>query len=147
MGWLELMIEVTPAITIDERDIDESFVLGSGPGGQNVNKVATAVQLRYDVRNASGLPEDVRRRLLQLAGRQITDEGMLIIRAGRYRTQERNRQDARERLIQLIRAAAKPPTPRRPTKPTHASKERRLASKQHRSATKSGRGAVRHADE
>ncbi len=147
MGWLELMIEVTPAITIDERDIDEAFVLGSGPGGQNVNKIATAVQLRYDVRNASGLPEDVRRRLLQLAGRQITDEGMLIIRAGRYRTQERNRQDARERLIQLIRAAAKPPTPRRPTKPTHASKERRLASKQHRSATKSGRGAVRHADE
>jgi ribosome-associated protein len=133
------MLQVTPNIAIAERDIHESFVQASGPGGQNVNKVATAVQLRFDVRNSSGLPDAVRSRLLRLAGGQISDDGVLIIKASRFRTQERNRQDARERLLQLIRAAAKPPKARRPTNPTRASQEQRLASKRHRGATKSGR--------
>jgi ribosome-associated protein len=141
------MIQVTPTITIDERDIHESFVQASGPGGQNVNKVATAVQLRFDVWNAAGLPDAVRHRLLRLAGGQISDDGVLIIRASRFRTQERNRQDARERLLQLIRAAATPPKSRRPTQPTRASQEQRLASKRRRAATKSGRRAAPRLEE
>ena len=141
------MIQVTPNIALDERDIHEVFVQASGPGGQNVNKVATAVQLRFDVRNASGLPDAVRSRLLQLAGGQISDDGVLIIKASRFRTQERNRQDARERLLQLIRAAASPPKARRPTNPTRASQEQRLASKRHRAATKSGRRTAPRLDE
>ncbi len=135
------MIEVTPGLAIDEAELHETFVRASGPGGQNVNKVATAVQLRFDVRNSASLPDDVRSRLLRLAGRQITDDGVLIIKAAQFRTQERNRQDALERLLALIRSAAQPQRPRRPTRPTLASHQRRLESKRQRGAIKSGRRA------
>jgi ribosome-associated protein len=134
------MIVVTPRIAIDERELDETFVRASGPGGQNVNKLSTAVQLRFDVRRSPSLPDDVRARLERLAGSRLTGEGVLIIIAQRHRTQERNREDARERLIDLIRRAAVPPTPRRPTKPTLASKRRRLDSKARRSRVKTLRG-------
>ncbi len=135
------MIEVTPALAIDEAELQETFVRASGPGGQNVNKVATAVQLRFDVRNSPSLPDDVRSRLLRLAGRQITDDGVLIIKAAQFRTQERNRQDALDRLVALIRTAAQPQTLRRPTRPTLASQQRRLESKRQRGAIKSRRRA------
>jgi len=141
------MIQVTRSITIDESDIREDFILASGPGGQNVNKVATAVQLRYDVSSAKGIPVDVRARLVQLAGNRVTDAGELIITARRYRTQERNRQDARERLVDLVRRAAQPPKKRRKTKPTRASKERRLEGKKRRSQTKRLRGSKPRDDE
>ena len=141
------MLTITPAISIDEAELEETFIRTSGPGGQNVNKVATAVQLRFDVRTSPSLPDAVRERLLRLAGKQVTDAGVLIIKASQFRTQERNRQDARERLLQLIRAAARPPKARRPTKPTRASQEQRLASKRHRAATKSGRGTAPRLDE
>ena len=130
------MIRITPGISIDEREIEESFIRASGPGGQNVNKLATAVQLRFDVRRSPSLPEDVRDRLARLAGRRVTNDGVLVITAQRHRTQERNRQDALDRLAELIRRAATPPTPRRPTKPTAASRRRRLDAKTRRSATK-----------
>jgi len=131
------MIVVTPRIVLDERELEETFVRSSGPGGQNVNKLSTAVQLRFDVRRSPSLPDDVRARLERLAGSRLTGEGVLIIVAQRHRTQERNREDARERLIELIRRAAVPPTPRRPTKPTFASKRRRLDSKVRRGRVKS----------
>jgi ribosome-associated protein len=134
------MIVVTPRIVLDERELEETFVRASGPGGQNVNKLSTAVQLRFDVRRSPSLPDDVRARLERLAGSRLTGEGVLIIVAQRHRTQERNREDARERLVDLIRRAAVPPTPRRPTKPTLASKRRRLDSKARRSRVKSLRG-------
>ena len=130
------MIRITPGISLDEREIEESFIRASGPGGQNVNKLATAVQLRFDVRRSPSLPEDVRDRLARLAGRRVTNDGVLVITAQRHRTQERNRQDALDRLAELIRRAATPPTPRRPTKPTAASRRRRLDAKTRRSATK-----------
>jgi ribosome-associated protein len=130
------MIRITDAIAIDEREIEESFVRASGPGGQNVNKLATAVQLRFDVRRSPSLPEDVRARLERLAGRRLTQEGVLIITAQRHRTQERNRQDALDRLVELIRRAAWPPTPRRPSRPTAAARRRRLDVKQRRGAIK-----------
>lgn len=130
------MIRVTDNIAIDEREIGESFVRASGPGGQNVNKLATAVQLRFDVRHSPTLPDEVRARLERLAGRRLTQEGVLLITAQRYRTRERNRQDALERLIELIRRAAVPPVPRRPTKPTAAARRRRLEGKERRSAIK-----------
>src|SRR2546428_8577893 len=114
------MIRVTPSISIAERELEEHFIRASGPGGQNVNKLASAVQLRFDVRRSPSLPDDVRARLERLAGRRLTREGVLVINAERHRTQERNRHDARERLLALIRAAAVPPVPRRPTKPTQA---------------------------
>jgi ribosome-associated protein len=130
------MIRITETIAIDEREIEESFVRASGPGGQNVNKLATAVQLRFDVRHSPSLPDDVRARLQKLAGRRLTQDGVLVINAQRYRTQERNRQDALDRLTALIERAAKPPATRRATRPTAASRQRRLESKRLRGLTK-----------
>ena len=134
-------MRVTDTIVIDERELEEHFIRASGPGGQNVNKLATAVQLRFDVERSPALPEGVRARLKNLAGTRLTQDGVLVITARRYRTQERNRQDALARLVELIRRAATPPVPRRPTKPTLASKRRRLEAKGRRSGVKSLRGA------
>jgi ribosome-associated protein len=130
------MIRVTPHISIDDREIEESFVRASGPGGQNVNKLATAVQLRFDVRASPSLPPTVRERLERLAGARLTGDGVLVITARRHRTQARNRQDALERLIDLIRQAAIEPRLRRPTKPSKAARERRVEAKKHRSGLK-----------
>jgi ribosome-associated protein len=130
------MIRVTPSIGIAEHELEEQFIRASGPGGQNVNKLASAVQLRFDVRRSPSLPAEVRARLERLAGKRLTREGVLVINAERHRTQERNRQDARARLIELIRRAAVAPRPRRATKPTAASRERRLDSKKRRAAIK-----------
>jgi ribosome-associated protein len=127
---------VTPQIAIGEDELEERFVLASGPGGQNVNKVATAVQLRFDVARSPSLREDVRRRLMALAGRRLTQEGVLVLVARGHRSQERNREDARERLADLIRRAATPPRPRLATRPTLASKKRRLEGKAARSQVK-----------
>jgi len=135
------MIRITPSISIGEVELEEHFIRASGPGGQNVNKLSSAVQLRFDVRRSPSLPEGVRARLEQLAGRRLTREGVLVINAQRYRTQERNRDDARERLVDLIRRAAVPPAPRRPTKPSRLARERRLQSKKHRAAIKGLRRA------
>jgi len=123
------MIHITRTITIDESEIQEYFVRSSGPGGQNVNKVATAVQLRFDVANSRSLPEEVRKRLISLAGNRVTEDGILIIDARRFRTQGRNREDATDRLVELIRNAAQRPKIRRRTRPTLTSKIRRLESK------------------
>lgn len=133
------MLAVTHDIQIPETELEERFIRSSGPGGQNVNKVATAVQLRFDVRGSTALPEEVRTRLLQSAAARITDDGILIIEARRYRTQERNRQDARERLVKLIQKAATPPRPRKPTRPTRASNLQRLESKRRRGELKKSR--------
>lgn len=131
------MIEVSPRIRIPEEEIVLAFVRASGPGGQNVNKVSSAVQLRFDVAASPSLPEAVKARLAGLAGRRLTREGVLVIQAQRFRTQERNREDAIERLVELIRAALKVDPPRRPTRPTLGSKTRRLESKARRGAVKS----------
>lgn len=136
------MIPITPTLAIDEKEIQEEFVRASGPGGQNVNKVATAVQLRFDARRSPALPADVRARLLRLAGRRVNADGVLLIEAKRFRTQEQNRADARVRLIALIHEAAIKPKPRRQTKTTRAAKERRLESKQRRSKIKATRRGV-----
>jgi ribosome-associated protein len=133
------MIPVTAKIALDEREIEEQFVRASGPGGQNVNKLSTAVQLRFDVRHSPSLPPDVRARLERLAGARLTRDGVLVIIAQRHRTQVRNREDALERLIELIRQAAVAPVKRRPTKPTKASRERRIESKKRRSGIKQQR--------
>ena len=130
------MIRVTAHIDIDESEIEESFIRSSGPGGQNVNKLATAVQLRFDVRHSPSLADDVRARLETLAGRRLTRDGVLVLTAQRHRTQERNRQDALDRLIELIRQAAVRPTPRRPTRPTKGSRERRIEHKKRRGGVK-----------
>lgn len=136
------MLEVSPGIRIDEAELSESFIRASGPGGQNVNKVATAVQLRFDLAGNRSIPDDVKQRLARLAGRRLTDDGVLIIEARRFRTQERNREDARERLAALIRQAEVPPKPRKATKPSRAAKRRRMDEKTRRGAIKSGRGKV-----
>ena len=135
------MIRIDDRISIDESEISESFIRSSGPGGQNVNKLATAVQLRFDVRRSPSLSDDVRARLERLAGRRLTRDGVLVITAQRHRTQDRNRDDALARLIELIRAAAVRPTVRRPTRPTLGSKVRRLEGKKRRGATKALRSA------
>jgi ribosome-associated protein len=135
------MLRITNHISIDEREIEEDFVRSSGPGGQNVNKLNTAVQLRFDVRHSPSLPDGVRVRLERLAGRRLTKDGVLVLIAQQHRTQERNRQDALDRLVELIQNAAVAPVPRRPTKPTKASRKRRLDSKKRRGTIKGLRQA------
>ena len=133
------MLRVSHNLAIDEDDIDIAFVRASGPGGQNVNKLATAAQLRFDTSKAA-LPDDARARLTRLAGQRLTKEGVIVIHAQRFRTQERNRQDAIDRLIELLKESLVRPTPRRPTRPTLGSKQRRLEGKKRRSDVKAGRG-------
>jgi ribosome-associated protein len=130
-------IWITGALTIDPAEIEETFIRAAGPGGQHVNKSSTAVQLRFDVRHSPSLPDDVRARLERLAGKRLTQDGVLVLVAQGERSQKRNREEALERLIELVRAAARRPTPRRPTKPTKASRQRRLDSKKHRGTLKS----------
>lgn len=122
------MIEITPSLQIDERELQIDFIRASGPGGQNVNKVATAVQLRFDVRSSS-LPEEVKERLLKVAGKRITSEGVLLIEAKRFRTQEQNREDAIQRFAELIQRSLVKPKARKKTKPSQAAKEERLKEK------------------
>lgn len=129
------MIAITPSLKIDESELQIDFIRASGPGGQNVNKVATAVQLRFDLRNSS-LPEDVKERLIQLAGNRITSEGVLLIEAKRFRTQEQNREDAIQRFVELVRKSLVQPKTRKKTKPTQASKEARLKEKKRRGEIK-----------
>ena len=133
------MIPVTHRIALDEAELQESFIRASGPGGQNVNKVATAVQLRFDMRNSPSLPEAVKERLARIAGRRLTNDGVIVIVAQRFRTQERNREDAVARLVEMIREAAVAPVIRRPTRPTLGSKLRRLEGKAKRSGIKAAR--------
>lgn len=130
------MIRITRSIAIDDKEIKMDFIHASGPGGQNVNKVATAVQLRFDIKNSPSLSNDICERLIRLAGRRVSREGVLVIQARRFRSQERNRQDAIDRLVKLIKEAVKRPSPRRSTKPTRASKERRLNTKRQRADIK-----------
>jgi len=132
------MIVISPSLSIDEREIEERFVRSSGPGGQNVNKVATAVQLRFDV-TTSSLPDEIRQRLIALAGSRMTDEGVLVIEAREHRTQAQNREAARDRLVALVQRAAQQPKKRRATKPGRAAKEQRLVSKKRRGEIKARR--------
>ncbi len=130
------MIPVTSTIVIQENELQFEFIRASGPGGQNVNKVSSAVQLRFDVRSSPSLPLEVKERLAGIAGRKLTEDGVLIIQARRHRTQQANREDAVARLVALIKEAARPPKSRRKTKPTRASREQRLKEKSHRSKLK-----------
>jgi ribosome-associated protein len=135
------MIEITPFIALQDSEVILSFMRSSGPGGQNVNKVATACELRFDARHSSSLPADIAVRLMKLAGRKLTKDGVIVLSADRFRSQEQNREDAIQRLVMMIREAAKPPPPkRRPTKPTKGAVERRLTSKAVRSGVKKLRG-------
>jgi ribosome-associated protein len=136
------MPENTSSIHIPEREIELEFIRADGPGGQNVNKVATAVQLRFDVANSPSLPEDVKARLVKLAGKRVTQDGLLIIEARRYRTQDTNREDAIRRFSKLVRKALEKPKKRKPTKPSRASKEKRLRGKKRRGEIKRGRGRI-----
>ena len=136
-------IAVTDGISIGEEELHERFVLASGPGGQNVNKVSSAVQLRFDVARSPSLDEAVRARLIALAGQRLTKDGIIVLSARSHRSQERNRAEALERLVELIRRAAVPPKPRRATKPSRAAKRRRLDSKKIHSNLKRARGKVR----
>jgi ribosome-associated protein len=140
------MLQITDTLTIDERELEERFVRASGPGGQNVNKVATAVELRFDV-GRSSLPEDVKARLVALAGSRMTSEGVLLVDSREHRTQAMNREAARARLVAFVQQAAIRPRKRRPTKPGKAAKERRLVGKKQRATVKSGRGRIRGADD
>ncbi len=141
------MIEITPFIALQDSEVVLSFVRSSGPGGQNVNKVATACELRFDARHSPSLPADIAVRLMKLAGRKLTKDGVIVLSADRFRSQEQNREDAVQRLVVMIREAAKPPPPkRRPTKPTKSSVERRLKSKTVRSGVKKLRGGSKDMD-
>lgn len=135
------MIPVNDDLALDERELSETFIRASGPGGQNVNKVASAAQLRFDMRGSTSLPEPVKARLGRLAGSRLSEDGVIVITARRFRSQERNREDARERLVALICRAAEPPKPRRKTRPSAAQREERLAAKARRSALKRRRNA------
>jgi len=135
------MLRLTPSIAIPDEELVERFVRASGPGGQNVNKVSTAVELRFDAAQSPSLPDGLRARLLARRDQRITDDGVVVIMAQRFRTQDRNRQDARERLLALLQAVLKPPKPRLATKPTRASKERRLSSKRERATVKRQRAS------
>ncbi len=139
-GPRRAMIEIAPGISLEEREIEVSYILASGPGGQNVNKVATAAQLRFDARNSPSLRDDVKARLQALAGSRLTNDGVIVITARRFRTQIRNRQDAIARLAELIAAAMERPITRRPTRPTRGARERRMDDKGRRAEIKRGRG-------